>query len=377
MLKLRRLLLRFLAIANKEVMHIRRDPQILGFALGMPVVMILLFGFGVSFDVEHVPLVVVDQDRSASSRALVDRFTASASFEVVASRRDPAEVETLFRAYLAKAALIVPEGYERRLRRGEQAQAQLLLDGADNTTAGIALGYAAAVSLAASRAEIERLVGPLAPSLSVRSRTFFNPALQSSVFLVPGLMVVILVMCTVMLTALTVAREYERGSMEQLFATPVGRLEVILGKLVPYFVIGLVQVLLVLALGVTLFHVPVRGSLLLLFVVASLFILAMLMQGLLISVATRSQMLASMVAAVSTFLPGMLLSGFVFPVENMPWLLRAVASVLPARYFLRALRAVLLRGNGLEVIWPDLVALALFCLVLLAAATKRFRRTVL
>ncbi len=373
---LRRLLLRTWAIAQKEVVHIQRDPQILAFALVMPVVLILLFGYAVSFDVERVPLVVVDQDQTISSRQLVDKFTASDTFRVVARRRGPEEVEPLFRSQTAKAAIIIPRGYGRQLRRGEQADAQLLLDGADNTTASIALGYASAVSLAASRAELTALLGPMEPSLTVRSRVFFNPALRSSIFLVPGLMVVILVMIAVMLTALTVAREYERGSMEQLFATPVGRLEVILGKLVPYFFIGLVQVLLVLTLGVTLFDVPVNGSLLLLFGVSSLFILAMLMQGLLISVITRSQMVASMVATITTFMPALLLSGFVFPVENMPLVLKGVAAVLPARYFVSALRAILLRGNGVEVIWPDMLALVAFFLILLVLATKRFKRTV-
>ncbi|MBW2455821.1 MAG: ABC transporter permease, partial [Deltaproteobacteria bacterium] len=247
---LKRLLLRTWAIAQKEVVHIQRDPQILAFALGMPIVLILLFGYAVSFDVERVPLVVVDQDQTASSRQLIDKFTASNTFRVVARRAGPEQVETLFRSQLAKAAIIIPHGYGRQLQRGQQADAQLLLDGADNTTASIALGYASAVSLAASQAELTALLGPLEPSLSVRTRVFFNPALRSAVFLVPGLMVLILVMIAVMLTALTVAREYERGSMEQLFATPVGRLEVILGKLVPYFFIGLVQVLLVLTLGV-------------------------------------------------------------------------------------------------------------------------------
>ncbi len=371
---LKRLALRALAIAHKEVTHIQRDPQLLAFGLGMPVVLIFLFGFAVSFDVERIPLVLVDQDRSQSSRQLVDRFTASDTFRVVAQRESADQVETLFRSFSAKAALIIPQGFARQLRRGERAEAQLLLDGADNTTASIALGYANAVSLAASRAELTAIVGRVEPTLEMRVRVFFNPALRSSIFLVPGLMVVILVMIAVMLTALTVAREYERGSMEQLFATPVGRVEVILGKLVPYFFIGLIQVLLVITLGVTVFDVPVNGSLLLLFFIAAVFILAMLMQGLLISVVTRNQMVASMVATVSTFMPALLLSGFVFPVENMPLPLQGIAAVLPARYLVRALRAVMLRGNGLDVVWPDLLALAGFFLVLLLVATKRFKR---
>lgn len=373
---MRRILMRTFAIAHKEVVHIQRDPQMLVFALGMPVVLIFLFGYAVSFDIDRIPLVVVDQDRTAESRALVDKFTASGTFEVVARRQDPKEVETLFRSFSAKAALVIPTGYGRKLRRGENAQAQLLLDGADNTTASIALGYATAVSLAASREQMERVVGDIQMPLQVRVRTFFNPRLKSAVFLVPGLMVVILVMVAVMLTSLTIAREYERGSMEQLFATPVGRLEVILGKLAPYFLIGLLQVLLVLALGVTFFDVPVRGSVLLLFGLSSLFLLAMLMQGLVISVVTRNQMVASQVAAISTFLPALLMSGFIFPVDNMPLFLRGIANVMPAQYYVRSLRAVLLRGNGLEVIWPELLALTGFFLLLLLIAVKRFQRYV-
>jgi ABC-2 type transport system permease protein len=367
---------RVLAMAHKELLHILRDPQVLGIALGMPVVLILLFGFAISFDVERVPLVIVDQDHTTGSRSLVDKFTASDTFRAVARRQDPAEVEPLFRAYLAKAALVIPRGYGRALERGEPANAQLLLDGADSTTASIALGYSQAVSLNASRAELAKLVSRAEPSLVAEPRVLFNPALRSRIFLVPGLMVLILVMNAVMLTALTVAREYERGSMEQLFATPVGKLEIILGKLLPYFFIGLCQVLLVITLGVGLFDVPVRGSLLLLFVIAAVFILAMLMQGLLISLITRNQVVAAQVAVLSTFLPALLLSGFVFPVENMPWPLRALATVLPARYLVRSLRAVFLRGNGLEVVAPDLLALLGFFLVLLVVAVARFRRQV-
>jgi ABC-2 type transport system permease protein len=362
-------------MAQKEVVHILRDRQFLAFALGMPVVLILLFGYAVSFDIENVPIAVVDQDRTPASRQLVKAFTASDVFVVAAERESPDSVETLFRSGAAKAALVIPRGYSRDLAKGARTKAQILIDGADNTSASVTLGYATAVSLSASRAELTKRAGPVELPLELRTRTLFNPRLKSSVFLVPGLMVIILVMIAVMLTALTIAREYERGSMEQLFATPVGRLEVILGKLTPYFAIGLLQVLLVLTIGVTLFEVPVRGSLLLLFLVSGVFLLAMLMQGLLISVLTRNQMVASMAAMFSTFLPALLLSGFVFPVENMPAFLRYLAAVLPPQYYVRALRAILLRGNGLEVVWPDLAALSGFFLALLFLAVARFKRT--
>jgi ABC-2 type transport system permease protein len=373
---MKKMIIRTIAMAHKEVVHILRDPQILAFALGMPVLLILLFGYAVSFDVDHIPLVVIDQDHTQSSRELASEFYSSRTFEVVAERSEATEAEKLFRSNAARVALVIPRGFARKLSRGETAEAQLLLDGADNTTASIALGYARAVSLAASRENLEDVLGELEPPLSVRARVFFNPALRSAVFLVPGLIVVILVMIAVMITALTVAREYEQGSMEQLFATPVGRLEVILGKLLPYFVIGLVQVLLVLTVGVMLFDVPINGSVPLLFALSSVFLLAALMQGLFISVITRHQMVASQVAAISTFLPALLLSGFIFPIENMPIALQALTAILPPQYFVRPLRAILLRGNGISVIWPDLLALFGFFVIFVLLAVARFERRV-
>jgi len=367
---------RIRAIAQKEVFHILRDPQILVFALGMPVALILLFGYAVSFDVEHIPLAVVDQDHSSESRALVAAFTAQDLFELVAERETAEAVEPLLRRNVARAALIIPQGYSRDVHRGETATAQLLLDGADNMSASIALGYANSIALAQSLGRARVQLGGFEMPVEARVRTLFNPRLESSVVLVPGLMVIVLVLVAVMLTALTVAREYERGSMEQLFATPVGRLEIILGKLAPYFALGLVQVLLVLVTGVVLFDVPVNGSLALLFLIASVFLLAMLMQGLVISVVTRNQMIASQVAAISTLLPAMLLSGFVFPVDNMPPVLQGIAHVLPAKYFVDGLRGVLLRGNGLDVVWLDLLAMGAFFAVMLVVATKRFQRRV-
>ena len=373
-MKFRRFMMRTLAMAHKEIMHILRDRQFLLFALGLPVLLLLIFGYAISFDVENISLVVVDQDKSSQSRKLIDRFTSSSVFTIVARRQNPDKVESLLRSGAAKTVLIIPHGFARKLKRGDKAQAQLLLDGSDNTSASVALSYANAVSLASSRDNLLEALGRFDIPIETRERILFNPELRSSTFLVPGLMVLILVMIAVVLTALTVAREYERGSMEQLFSTPVGRLEIILGKLAPYYLIGLVQVLLVVTLGVMLFNVPLRGSLLLLFGVSSLFMLAMLMQGLLVSVITRNQMLASMGAMVTTFMPALLLSGFIFPIENMPRFLQIVSMVVPARYFVSALRGIMLRGNGLGDIWSEVLALAAFFVVLLILAAARFRR---
>jgi ABC-2 type transport system permease protein len=360
-------------MALKEFRHMARDPQVVLLALAMPLVLILVFGYGVSFDVEHVPLAVVDQDRTAESRAFARAFSAAGTFDVVATPDDPRAVEPLFRQSLARAALIIPEGFTRSRARGVAATAQMLVDGSDNATATIALGYGDAIGLTLAQAELPR--GLSAP-LEARVRTMFNPSLRSAVFIVPGLIVLVLVIVSVMLTALTVAREYEQGSMEQLFSTPVSRLEIILGKLAPYFLLGLVQVLLVLVVGVTLFDVPLRGSVGLIFLAASIFLLAELTYGLVISIVTRSQMVAAQVAAISTFLPALILSDFIFPIDNMPPPLRFVSSLLPPRYLVHALRSIMLRGNGLETIVFDLLPMAGFFVVMLVIATRRFRRTV-
>jgi ABC-2 type transport system permease protein len=373
-MRLLRFLSRTVAMAHKEVLHIVRDVWVVYLALAMPVVMLVLFGYAVTFDLNQLPLGVVDQDRSPASRQLVQAFTATDSFVVTAQLQDPAGIEPLFRQGRLKVALVIPPGYGRAVARGEPAEAQVLLDGADGTTTGIALGYAVGVG----QAETRRLVSQggqeiqLAIQDAVRFR--FNPGMRSAQFIVPGLIALILAILAVLLTALTVAREWERGSMEQLFATPVGRLEVILGKLAPYTLLGLLQVLLVLTLGAYLFDLPVRGSVGLVFLAALVFLLGMLAQGVLISVVTKHQQLATQVGFISSMLPALLLSGFIIPVENMPRVLQYVASVVPARYFIRCLRGIMLKGNDLTVVWPDIAAMALYAVVVIAAANARFRR---
>jgi ABC-2 type transport system permease protein len=317
--------------------------------------------------VERIPLAVVDLDHSDHSRQLAERFTSGGVFVRTGAPVTVDDAEALLRADRAKVALIIDDTYTRQMERGEPAPVQLLVDGADNTTASVAIGYAQAIAMPD--------LGPLL-AYEVRTRALFNPGLRSAVFILPGLMVFILVMIAVMLTALTVAREYERGSMEQLFATPAQRLEIVLGKLLPYFVLGAVQVLLILTMGVTLFGLPVRGSLVLLAGVSSLFLLANLTQGLLISVVTRNQMVASQLAVVTTLLPALLLSGFVFPVSNMPLPLQVVARIFPASYLVDSLRAILLRGNGWTSVAVDSEAITAFFVVMLVITVRRFRREV-
>jgi ABC-2 type transport system permease protein len=370
---LRRTLGRTLAMAGKEVQHIRRDVRTLYLALALPVLMLVLFGFGISFDVDHLELAVVDQDRTEASRALVRHFTAAQEFTAVQEGTSPEEAMQALRRGHAVAVLVAPRGFSQDVMRGS-AQVQLLLDGADGNTATQALGKAQALVQAASQQFRPPGASLPAPPLEVRVRTLFNPTGRSALYLVPGLAAYLLAIVAVLITALTVAREWERGSMEQLFATPVGRLEIVVGKLLPYLGIGLLQVLLVLTVGAWVFGVPMRGSLMALGLAALLFLIGMLGQGLLISVVTRNQVVATQLATMTSMLPSMLLSGFIFPIENLPLPLRLLSTLIPARYFVSTLRGVLLRGNGLAELWPQLVALTLFAALMLAAAMGRFQR---
>ncbi len=369
-----RFLERTLAMAGKEALHVVRDPRTLYLALGMPVVLLIIFGFGVSFDMDHVPLAVVDQDHTEASRALVRALTAGGDFEVVAEPDDAAAVDRLFRAKQATAALVIPRGLAAAWQRGEQARVQLLLDGSDGTTASAVLGAALGAVQAESSRRLGAITGGSAWALTAKVRLLFNPALRSAVFFVPGLIAYILYMVGVLLTALTVAREAERGNLEQLFATPIGRLEILLGKLLPYLAIGLVQALLVLAFGMVVFDMPVHGNLLVLAAGTLLFLVGALCQGLFISAIAGSQQVATQVGALSSLLPGVLLSGFVIPIDNMPWILQAISSIFPARYFVTMLRGVLLKGNGLDVLWPQFLALAVFCCATITLATLVFKR---
>jgi len=362
------------AVAYKELIHIVRDLRTLYLALGLPVVMLLLFGYAVSLDVDHIRLAVVDDDRTEASRQLSEALVAGSAFIRVATPATAEDAEALMRRGRIKAALIVPTGYQRTLARGEPTIAQLLVDGTDGTTATIAMGDAAGILQARQLAEMDPLHASFSDGPPIRAR--FNPGMRSSFVIVPGVIAMILSMASALLSALAVAREWERGSMEQLFATPVGRAEIIVGKLVPYTGVGLVQTLLVLTLGSIMFDVPIHGSLTTLFAASLLFLLCMLGFGLFISVATKSQIVSVQFALMGSMLPSLLLSGFLFPIYNMPWWLQAVSTAVPARYYIRALRGVLLKGNDLAILGPELLALAGFALGMLSLAVVRFRRRI-
>jgi ABC-2 type transport system permease protein len=360
-------------MASKETLHVLRDPRTLLLALAMPVLMLFLFGYGVGFELERIPLGVADRDRTEASRALVTALGAAGELSH-AGAVDAEGALGAFRRGEVMAVLVVPEGYGEAVARRERIPLQLLVDGADTVAANQVLAKADALV----RAESRRLAGPdlaaRAPPIEVRVWTRYNPAGESALFMVPGLAAYLLAISAVLLTALTVAGEWERGSMEQLFASPVGRLEIVLGKLAPYLVLGMLELQLVVAVGTVFFDVPLQGSAVLLFVLGFFFLVGMLGQGLLISVLTKNQLVATQAGALSALLPSLILSGMVFPLENMPLPLRVLSNVVPARHLVTALRGVMLKGSGLAELWPALLALVLFAVAVVALATARFQR---
>ncbi|MEZ4320023.1 MAG: ABC transporter permease [Myxococcota bacterium] len=359
------------AMAHKETLHISRDAWTLYVGLVLPLVLLVLLGFGVSFDLDHMPLQVVDLDHSPESRALIEDFTAAGEFVLAGSLASGDEAAQAFAAKQSVAVLTIPEGYARALARSEVATVGLLLDGSDGQSAQQAVTRADALARIASLRSTGRAV---VPPLAAATWTRFNPAGRSALFLVPGISAYVLALVAVLLTALSVAREWERGSMEQLFCTPVRRGEIIVGKLVPYLCMGIVQVLLVLAAGAWVFGVPARGDLFTLGLASLLFMLGMLGQGVLISIITRNQMVATQASTMTSMLPSMLLSGFIFPVDNMPLLLQGISHLVPARYYIDILRGVLLKGNGLSESLFELAMLVAFASLMMGLSLARFRR---
>ncbi len=369
-----RSLVRVGAMASKEARHIVRDPRTLYMSLGMPVVMLFLFGYGVVYDLDRIPVAIVDQDRTEASRELVRALTASRELVSAGELPDAAAAIEAFRRGEAAGALVVDRGYQRDVLARKTVPVQLLVDGSDALVANQLLGKADALL----RAETQRLAGPdlasATPPVAVKIWTRYNPESRSALFMVPGLAAYLMAITAVLLTALTIAGEWERGSMEQLFASPIGRLEIVLGKLLPYLALGLLEFLLVVAFGMMVFDVPMRGSGVALSVLGLVFLVGMLGQGLLVSVVAKNQTVATQAGTMSSLLPSLLLSGMMTPIENMPWALQQLSRVVPARYLVHGLRGVLLKGNGLDVLWPDLLALAVFALVMIGLATARFQR---
>jgi ABC-2 type transport system permease protein len=369
------------AVARKEFLHVLRDPRSLIMGLALPMLLLFMFGYALTLDVDRVPLVVWDQSATPASREFLKRFTGSRYFALAGTTDNYRTIERMIDERHALMGLVVPSGFARDLEANRPAAVQLLVDGSDSNTATIALGYAEYIFAGYAREirleALQRRGGQVVrPPLAVEPRIWFNADMLSRNAIVPGLIAVIMMVIAALLTALTVAREWESGTMEQLIATPLTGPELVVGKLAPYFCIGVFDLLLSLLVGRYVFAVPFHGDLPLLLGLSLIFLVVALSLGMLISIIGRSQFVASQFAMVATLLPAFLLSGFVFPIENMPALLQMVTHIIPARYFVTILRGIYLKGVGPAVLWTEALLLALFGVVFLAAAMHKFKKKI-
>jgi len=364
----------------KEFLQVLRDPRMLGVIVMVPLIQTLVFGYAVSTDVRDVPTAVVDFDRSVASRELLSGFFSSGHFRVVLATQDMSRAEALVDAGSAGAILRIDAGFAGDLSAGRTARLQLLVDGTDSNTAAVVLGYANRIAGAFSeKARVERLSragGRVPPreGIDLIPRAWFNENLESRNFFVPGVIAILVMLVTMMLTSMAVVREKEVGTIEQLLVSPITPAEFILGKTLPFAIIGYADVLLVTVLGVLWFGVPIRGSIPLLFVATTFYLMTTLGIGLLISTVSRTQQQA-MMAVFFVYFPCVLLSGFMFPIENMPIPVQYFTYANPLRYFLVVLRGIFLKGAGPGILWPQVAALLLIGAAMLSVATLRFRKT--
>jgi ABC-2 type transport system permease protein len=370
---------RIAAVARKEFLHVLRDVRSLGMAIAIPLMMLVLFGYALTLDVDNVPTVVWDESQTPASRDFISQFGGSRYFSIVGYEWNYAALERQIDSGGALVALVVPRDFADNIRSGRPASVQMLVDGSDSNTATLAVNYADAVTRAYSQnlqlEDLQRLGGPaLRSPLDFRPRVWFNSELESRNYIIPGLIAVIMMVIAALLTSLTVAREWERGTMEQLISTPVTGRELILGKLLPYLVIGLVDVLMAMLLGEFLFRVPLRGSALLVLLSAGIFLVGTMALGILISVVAKNQLMANQMAMVLTFVPSFLLSGFIFPIANMPAVIQAITYLVPARYFIALLKALYLKGVGISVLAGEGFLLVVFAASMLLLAVGLFKK---
>jgi ABC-2 type transport system permease protein len=350
----------------KELIELRQDPDLLRILIVAPILQLLMLGYAATTDVRDVPVVVADADRSAESRDLVARFDASPSFTIVGVVTSPNEVDPYLERGRAWMALAIPAGYGESIGRGRTETLQVIADGSDANSTNVALGYATNLLAAYAQEKNEQRAG-----IEPRVRVWFNARLESRDFMIPGVLALLLLVITTNLSSMGIVREKELGTLEQLNVTPLGRSELILGKLLPYALVGLVDVCLVLGIAVLWFQVPLRGSVTLLFAMTILYLLTTLGLGLFVSTISSTQQQAMMTTIFFFLMPMIYLSGFIFPIENMPAAIQPLTYLMPLRYYLVMLRAIFLKGVGLETLWPEALALAGWGIAVLALAVAR------
>ena len=371
---------RILTIARKELRHVRRDPRVLMAIFAMPLIQLLLFSYALSFDIKNINTAVLDYDRTSTSRRFIGSFTNSGYFKVTSYLKNPAAIDKAIDSGAVKVVLTIPPDFGDRLAAGRTAGAQVLIDGTEPNTAVFARNYAAAISQQFSRnltlSMLSRRglgdVAALSP-IEVRSRLWYNPSARSVVFILPGLIVVIMMNVAVVQTALAVVREKAQGTIEQLIVSPVKSYELMIGKILPFIVMAMIDMAIVSAIGILGFGVPLRGSLIILLAGSLLFTIAALGLGLLVSVISGTMEAASQLSFFVSMLPAFILSGFIWPIENMPPALQFVSRLFPARYFMEIIRGLFLKGVGLDILWPDFLALAIFAVAMIGLAAVNLK----
>jgi ABC-2 type transport system permease protein len=372
---------RIRSIAWKEFIQIKRDPRSLGLALAIPIFLLLIFGYGLSLDIDKVPTLVWNQDASSElSRDFMLNFKNSKYFKIIGYTDNYRQIEHMINGGEAMLALVIPKDFSHYLESGKTAPLQLIVDGSDANTATIAMNYVRTVvanynvNLLSSTFASRGLQKP--QTVDARSRIWFNMGLTSTWFIVPGVIAMIIMIIAGLLTSICIAREWERGTMEQLISTPVKAPELVIGKFIPYFTIGFFDLIVGVIMARVLFGVPFRGSYPLLIFLSSLFLTGALSQGILISVVARTQLMASQLATLTTMLPTVLLSGFIYPIFNMPQFVQAITYLVPARYYIVVLRELFLKGGTMHVLWDETIFLFLFALIMFSIAVRRFKKKV-
>ncbi len=362
----------------KEFIQVLRDPRMKALIFVMPVIQLIMFGYAVTTDVDHIKTAVCDLDKSPQSRALIERFTASGYFTVVDNTDRPERLGELLDRGEVILGIQINRGFAEDLKAGRQAAIQTIVDGTDSNTGTVAMDYAQRITQEFSRArvvpgELDQLAQPQDTPIELRSRAWFNPDLKSRDYNVPGVIAVVVLLISLLLTAMAIVREREIGTMEQLMVTPIRSFELILGKTLPFVLISFIDVLVVTAIGISWFNVPIQGSLTLLLFGAGLYLMSTIGIGLFISTVSQTQQQALM-SSFFFYLPAVLLSGFMFPISNMPEAAQWLTYLNPLRYFLVIIRDIFLKGSGLDILWPQFAALAVLGTALLTMSSLRFKK---
>jgi ABC-2 type transport system permease protein len=370
--------MRLLHMMRKELLELRQDPKLFAVLFLAPVIQTTVLGYAATTDVRNVPMVVADADRSTESRALVQQFAGSPYFTIIDTVTSVNEIDDYLEHGRAWLALDIPAGYHETVGTGRPAAVQVVADGTDSNSTNVALGYARGLVASYSQELAVRQRGLASmppPPIEARIRVWFNPQLESRVFMIPGIVALLLLVITTNLSSMALVREREQGTLEQLNVTPLARWEIIVGKLLPYAAIGLLEVVVVLTFAAFWFRIPILGSKLLLFGCSAIYLLTTLGLGLFISTISETQQQAMMTATFFFLTPMLYLSGFIFPIENMPVIIQKLTYLVPLRYFIVILRGIFLKGVGVDVLWPQILALLAWGLAILGLAVARSRKT--